>query len=143
MAHPDLDTLLNPLLSLAQQVLAKRGAFIPFGASMKSNGDIAMVGGYLGEDQLEPVAIIELIVQGLQQDADMGKIRAAGVCIDMRVVPPGSTEKTDAICVQLEHISGECVDVYLPYRKGWLGRYKYGQIFAGPRDSRIFGITSK
>jgi hypothetical protein len=138
VAHPDLETLLNPLLSSAQQMLAKQGTFLPFGASLRSDGEIAMAAGYVGDEHPEPVAIIELIVRGFQEEAAMGTIRAAGVCVDMRVVPPNGTEKTDAICVQLEHAEGDCVDVYLPYKKGWLGRFKFGQIFAGSREARIF-----
>lgn len=34
MAHPDLDTLVNQLFWFAQEMLAKRGAFHPFGASI-------------------------------------------------------------------------------------------------------------
>src|SRR5262245_13385837 len=138
VAHPDLDTLLNPLLSFAQQMLAKQGTFFPFGASMRSDGEIAMAAGYIDERGSELVEIIDLIVQGFQQEAAIVAIRAAGICIDMRIVPPGGTEKTDAICVQLEHGEGDCVDVYLPYKKGWLSRFKFGQIFAVSRDARIF-----
>jgi len=138
MAHPDLDTLLNPLLSFAQQMLAKQGTFFPFGASMRSDGKIAMAAGYTGASRLEPVAIIDLLLQGFQSEAATGAIRAAGICIDMRVVPPGGTEKTDAICAQLEHVEGDCVDVYLPYKKGWLGHFKFGQTFAVSRDARVF-----
>jgi hypothetical protein len=119
-------------------MLAKQRTFYPFGASMRSDGEIAMAAGYLGEDSPEPVAIIDLLVQGFQEEAAAGAIRAAGICIDMRVVPPGGTEKTDAICAQLEHAEGDCVDVYLPYKKGWLGRFKFGQIFAASRDARVF-----
>jgi len=138
VAHPDLDTLLNPLLSFAQQMLAKQETFLPFGASMRSDGEIAMAAGYIGEGRSEPVEIIDLLVQGFWAEASADAIRAAGICIDMRVVPPGGTEKTDAICAQLEHAEGDCIDVYLPYKKGWLGRLKFGQIFAVSRDSRVF-----
>jgi len=138
VAHPDLDTLLNPLLSFAQQLLAKQGTFFPFGASMQTDGEIAMAAGYTGDLRPEPVEIIELLVQGFLEEAATGAIRAAGICIDMRVVPPGGTDKTDAICAQLEHLEGDCVDVYLPYKKGWLGRFKFGQIFAVSREARVF-----
>ena len=142
MAHPDLDALLSPLLTFAQQMLSKQGTFFPFGASMKSDGQIAMAAGHTGDERPDPVAVIELLVNGFQEQAATRVIRAAGVCIDMRVVPPGASEKTDAICAQLEHSEGQCVDVYLPYKKGWLGRFKFGEIFASPRDGRIFVKTA-
>ena len=98
MAHPDLDALLNPLLGFAQQMLAKQGTFFPFGASMKTDGQISMAAGHTGDDRPDPVAVIDLLVKGFQEQARARGIRAAGVCIDMRVVPPGAAEKTDAIC---------------------------------------------
>src|SRR5262245_56565240 len=113
MVHPDLDALLDPLFTFAQQMLAKRGAFFPFGITMKSDGTVGMVAGHTGGHDAAPIAIIDLLVKGFQQEAQTRAIRAAGVCIDMRVVPPGASEKTDAICAQLEHAEGQCVDVYL------------------------------
>lgn len=142
MAHPDLDALLNPLLTFAQEQLSKRGAFFPFGASIQSDGQIAMAAGHTGDERPDAVAIIELLVKGFREQAATRTIRAAGLCIDMRVVPPGASEKTDAICAQLEHAEGQCVDVYLPYRKGLLGRYKFGEVFASPRDGRIFSTAA-
>jgi hypothetical protein len=41
MAHPDLDQLLNAGLKFAQEMLAKRGAFFPFGCSMNIEGESA------------------------------------------------------------------------------------------------------
>ena len=57
---------------------------------------------------------------------------------DCRIVPPGETEQTNAICASLEHQSGQFVDVFLPYKKGLLGKVKYGRAFAGKRDARFF-----
>src|SRR5262249_12922014 len=138
MAHPDLDTLLNPLLSFAQQMLARQGTFFPFGASMRTDGKIAMAAGYTGGTRMEPVAIIDPLLQGVQREAATGAVRAAGIGIERRVVRPGDTVKTDAICVELDKVEGACVDVYLPYKKGWLGRFKFGQTFAVSRDARVF-----
>jgi hypothetical protein len=44
------------------------------------------------------------------REAQAGTIRAAAVCVDVRTVPPGQTEKRDAICTQLEHENGETAD---------------------------------
>jgi len=143
VAHPDLDALLSPLLSFAQQMLSKQGGFFPFGATVTADGQLAMAAGHTGEEQPEPVAVIELLVAGFRKHAATGSIRAAGVCLDARVVPPGATEKTDAIWAQLEHVGGQCVDVYLPYQKTADGRFEFGKIFAGPRAPRVFPPTAQ
>ncbi len=138
MAHQDLDTLINRLLPFAQQMLAKRGSFFPFGACLRSDGKIAMAAAFLGEEDSEPVDMIEFIVRGFREEAGKGMIRAAGLCIDIRVVPPSETEKTDAICLHLEHVEGDCINYYYPYKKRWLGRLKFGQMFSLGGKALVF-----
>jgi hypothetical protein len=87
------------------------------------------------------VALIDILVAAFRQQAAAGAIRAAGVCLDVRVTLPNTSEKSDAICAQLEHAEGQCVDVYLPYKKGWLGRFTFGEVFATAGESRIFQAT--
>ena len=138
MAHPDFDALLNPLLGFAQQMLAKHGEFFPFGATVAANGRITLAAADSGGDeQPEPAALIEVLVAGFREQAVSGAIRAAGVCLDVRVVPPDETEASDAVCVQLEHAGGECLDLYLPYST--VGGLEFGETFRVPRAARIFG----
>jgi hypothetical protein len=138
LAHPDLDELLNALLPFAQEMLAKHGEFYPFAGSMSADGEIAHVGAHTGDEHPSSQDVIALLTAGLTEQAAQGTIRAAAVCLDVRTIPPGASEKVDAICTRLEHESGEAVDVYLPYRKGWLGKFKYGDIFAGQGEQAIF-----
>jgi hypothetical protein len=119
-------------------MLAKHGEFFPFGASMTADGEVAHVGAYTGNEQPPSQEIIELLRASFSDQAKAGKIRAAAVCLDVRTVPPGQSQKTDAICVSLEHARGDAVDVYLPYTKGWFGKYYYGTLFAARRNSNIF-----
>lgn len=144
MAHPDLDSLLDALLPFAQQQLEKRGEFFPFGASMGVDGKIAYVAAQLHDEQPPSQEVIDVLVSGLQRSAESGELRAAGVCLDVRTIPPGSSEKTDAICVRVER-QGEAVAIYLPYRKPRLGKTKYGELFATAGESVIYiggcGVT--
>jgi hypothetical protein len=138
VAHPDLDELLNALLPFAKDQVAKRGSFLPFGATMTTGGEIRLAAADLGDAPADATAVIDLLVRGFQKDAAASAIRAAGTCVDVRVVPPGSSEKSDAICAQLEHATGHCADVFLPYKKGLLGRIKFGDLFAVAGSSRVF-----
>jgi hypothetical protein len=70
--------------------------------------------------------------------AAAGQIRAAGICYDVRTIPPGQTEKTDAICPGLERQAGQSVSVFLPYKKGWFGRIQYGELLTTKRDAEFF-----
>lgn len=143
MAHSDLDQLLNALMPFAQQMLSKHGEFFPFGAAMSADGEIGLHAGDTGEEQPEAQEVIGLLTAGFRQQAAEGSIRAAGVCVDIRTIPPGQQEKTDAISVPLEHQSGEAATVILPYKKGFLGRIKYGEMFAVKRDPEFFVAGNK
>jgi len=138
MAHPDLDNLLNRILPFGQQMLAKHGEFYPFGSTMKTSGEITAEAASDGKDHPASQTLIDLLTQAFRNEALAGQIRAAGICYDVRTIAPGQTEKTDAICVGLEHNTGQCVSVFLPYKKGWFGKIQYGQLFASARDPQIF-----
>jgi hypothetical protein len=138
MAHPDLDELLNALVPFAQEMLSKHGEFLPFGATMSVNGEITAEAAFDGEEPPPSERLIEMLTQAFRQKAVSGRIRAAGICCDVRTIPPGQTDKTDALCIKLEHQSGEAANLYLPYRKGLFGRYKYGEIFGVARTPEFF-----
>jgi hypothetical protein len=138
MAHPDLDQLLNSALAFAQLMLSKHGEFFPFGSSMKVSGEIVMDGAHTGDEHPPSQEVIDLLTRAYKRSAEEGELRAAGICTDVRVVPPGKSHKTDAISVALEHRSGEAVTTFLPYQKGWFGRVKFGQLFASARDAQFF-----
>jgi len=138
MAHADLDQLLNAVLPFAQQMLSKHGKFFPFGASMTTGGKIEMHAAYDGDEQPPSQQLIDLLSGAFRQQASSGQIRGAAICYDVRTIPPGQTDKTDAICVSAEHQNGEAADVYLPYKKGWFGKISYGQIFGAARKREFF-----
>jgi hypothetical protein len=138
MAHPELDQLLNSALEFAKQMLSKHGEFFPFGSSMDPAGKIIMDGAHTGDEHPPSQELIDLLTQSYAQRAEAGELRAAAICADVRVVPPGKSSKTDAISVGLEHQSGEAVTVFLPYQKGWFGKISYGGLFASARDAQFF-----
>jgi hypothetical protein len=138
MAHPDLNQLLNSLLPFAERMLAEHGEFFPFGRTMKPDGEIAAAGAYDGDEHPPSQSVIDLLTQAFRQEARNGELRAAGICHDVRTIPPGQSEKCDAICASMEHQSGEAVNVFVPYQKTGKGDIQYGQIFATGRTSQFF-----
>ena len=143
MARPELEELMNSLIPFAQKLLAKAGEFYPFGASMRPDGQLAMNGAYTGSERPRSQELIDLLTSGFQREAAAGNLCAAGICFDVRVLPPGATEKSDAICVQLEHADGESIEIYLPYKKGWFGKVKYGELFANPGTPAFFSASQR
>jgi len=137
MAHPDLDALLNDLLPFAQQMLAKHGEFYPFGGSMTADDKHISVGAKGESDHPRSQELIDLLTEAFRGDAVTGRIRAAGICFDVRVVPPGQVDKTDAIQMSLER-EGEAVDLFVPYAQLPGGACTYGAMFASQRTPEFF-----
>jgi hypothetical protein len=133
----DLDTLLDPLLQIAQDMVRKRGEFFPFGNVMKTDGEVALIAGYSGSERPPSQELIDLMVDGMRSQAASGDIRAAGVCYDVRVRSEDGTP-TDAIAVALEHRAGDTVLVLMPYSKGRLTGVRFGDLTAAPGEHRVF-----
>lgn len=55
----------------------------------------------------------------------------------------GRLKKTDAIQMSLEHQSGQGMEVFVPYKKSWFGKMRYGELFATPRLLQFFADKYK
>lgn len=137
MAHPDFDELLNVLIPFAQQQLKKNGGFFPFGATVTSGGEVVCNAGY-DDGAAEADGLIELLTEVFRREAADGKIRSAALCFDGRTIPPGQSNKTDAICIRMENRDEPASTVFLPYKKGWFGKYSYGELFAAAKEKQFF-----
>lgn len=138
MAHPDFDELVNKALPFAQQMLQEHGEFYPFAAVISANDEFTHIGVDTGKEQPGSQEVVEELVFSLRDMAMNGMIRATAICIDVRTIPPGQTEKADAICVRLERSDTEPIQALLPYRKKRMGGYQFGEMFATVGDREIF-----
>jgi len=142
MGRKEGDELLNALLPFARQMLEKHGAFHPFGAFVDQEGKIALLGAYDGNEHPPAQTLIGMMVESLKVEAPKRGHRAIGICFDVLVSLPGHSAKTDAIQVAIEYADGEAVDVYLPYRKNWLGKIRYGNLVASRGEPKVFKGSS-
>ena len=138
MAHPDFDALVNDLRPFAERMLREHGEFYPFGGSIKDDGEHVSVGAKGESDHPKSKGLIDIMTATFRRQAAEGEIRAAGICFDVRVVPPGQLDKADAIQFALEREGGEAADVYIPYAPLSDGEFTYGEIFACRREPTLF-----
>jgi hypothetical protein len=136
-AKVESETLMNEAVPFAERMLRQHGEFYPYGYVMKPSGEIALVAGYDGTERPKSQAVIDLLLAGFKRDAAIGKIKATALVYDILVVPPGASEKSDAIAVALDHRDNYSVVVIFPYvlRNGDLA---VGAPFAQKGESRIF-----
>jgi hypothetical protein len=135
----DFDALLKTVLPFAEDQLRRHGEFQPFGATMSVDGTITHEMANTEDEQPKSAELVQILIEAFRMKADQGIVRATAICFDVCTVPPGQTEKTDAIRVGLDHRDGKSVDVLLPYRKGWFGRITFRNSVVKKAEPGIFG----
>jgi len=118
-----LDELLNFCVGFAKEMLAKRGEFHPFGASLRRDGQVSAAGGYAGEKSTSQ-EVYQTLHSGLSADFEKGDIVAAAIAADVTIPAEFSPAFSDGIRVHLE-CSGYSRYIYIPYRiqrQGMIGR---------------------
>lgn len=132
--------LVDALIPVAERFLIKQsGEFYPFGAKIDANGKIVHFEAFDGREHPPSAPLIDIMHTELAKEAKQGSIRCSAVAYDARVVPPGSTEKTDAVVIELEHKDGYNVIVAFPYKLE-RGRVEFGAAFAANGDHHVFPL---
>jgi hypothetical protein len=135
----DAELLMNDLLPFAQRMLRDHKEFLPFGGSMKPDGTIVWEGAYDGREQPPSEDLIELLRDSHSQHAQSKSIRACATLYDIRTIPPGRSEKQDAIACAIDHESGYSVVVIFPYHFDSAGELRVEDPFAITGDGVVFG----
>lgn len=136
-AKDDCNRLLNAALPFAEQMLRGLGEFLPFGAQMLPDGEIVSVSVDDSEDHARSQDLIDILQSAFRIGAADGELIATALVYDVRVVPPGASEKSDAIALNLDHRDDYSVTVAFPYIL-IDGEPKIGDAFASVGDYSIF-----
>jgi len=108
--------LVDESLPFAEELLTKYGEFFPFGRVIDVGGAIGHHAGYPGGEQSPSSEVIDVLQKAWRQMAAEGSIRATALTYDIRTIPPGQTEKQDAVCVAIDHRDAYSIQVIFPYR---------------------------
>jgi hypothetical protein len=107
---------MNMLLPFAEKMLREHGEFSPYGGAMLADGSLTMLAASDGREYPASRDLIALMESDFRAHAHRGTYEATAMVYDVRTVPPGATEKTDAMAVRLDHARGYSVVVMIPYR---------------------------
>lgn len=140
LVKEDVEALLNELMPMAEQQLAKHREFFPFGAAMDVNGQMIQTEAWTGEDEPTASDLVDSLVSAFQEQAESEEIRASAILIDCLTVPPGETEQVDAVAARLDHLDGYSAVVFFPYEIGNDGTVSFAEPFAHEGDDEIFGV---
>ena len=138
MQKQQLESLLKAAVPFGEQMLKNHGEFFPYGATMGIDEKITCVGGYTGDERQKSDEVIKLLKDSYRREGAAGKIMACALVFDVRIIPPGQSEKTDAIQVNLDHRDGMSVTMFYPYRIGSDKQVTFSQPFAQKGNEEIF-----
>jgi hypothetical protein len=130
--------LVDAVLPLAEQALSKHGEFYPFGAELTSAGKVETAMGYNGQEHPSSAEVIAMLHAGFAAKAKAGQVRATALAYDARVQPPGSSSKSDAVAIELEHRDDYNATVYFPYTIKD-GVVSFATPFAAAGPHQVFG----
>ncbi|MEM1085370.1 MAG: hypothetical protein AAGI48_14755 [Verrucomicrobiota bacterium] len=137
-AKEDAQALVDEFMPFAEEMLAKHREFFPFGGRMSVEGEITHEGASDGIEQPPSQTLIDLLRQAHKQQAAEKEIRAACIVYDIRTIPPGKSEKQDAIAFELDHRDEYSVVVVFPYSFAGDGELQIEAPFASKGDGTVF-----
>lgn len=140
VAKDESETLMNAVLPMAEKFLEQHGEFFPFGAAMKPSGEIVYVAGYDDRERPPSADIIKLLESVFAKAAVAKQYKATALVYDVKVTPPSSNKKSDAIAVALDHVDKYSVVVFFPYELV-NGKLHLGAVFVWKGADLIFRQT--
>lgn len=135
MDHPDFQILFDGLLYMAKRLLTTRGEFLPIGAVVSHDGELAHVGAKTQEEYPGASTVLQVLQCGLKDMAEQGDCRAAGVAMDARL---NGEEWKDAIWMSLEEVGGGSQGILVPYAKSSTGAFTFGDPAPALDHLRVF-----
>jgi hypothetical protein len=132
------ERLMNALLPLAEKMLREYGEFYPYGGYMKHDGEIVDVGAKDPDtDYPESKDLIYVLRSSFREMVSEHKCKAVAVVFDVAVTLPGSTCRSNAIQVCIDHAGGYSTEVFFAYQVV-NGEIVYEKTFAQEGKHEIF-----
>ncbi len=117
MSRDDFAALSDVLMEHAKRAIIEDGALFPIGATVTASGGVVplMRRSSFDEEKDDVRSLVNEILRAFRTLAKEKRARAVAWCVDMRVVPPGSQDKTDALMLFCESVDGTALVVMNPY----------------------------
>ena len=134
----DMEQLLSAVLPFAEQMLGEHGEFFPFGATMSSDGEVALTAADSAGDRPGPEEGLGVLNDGFRRQREAGEIRASALCCDVTFTPQGEQATADAVRVQMEHREVAPVIALVPYEGAGTPEMAFGELIATPGERIAF-----
>ncbi len=119
--NQETQQLMNLLMNFAQQQLRDQGAFAPFAGWLDRDGAAMLDSSQGGNTELSARDLVTQLTESMRTRVAAGSARAAAVAASVQFSKRGADEFRNAVELHIEHESGYCVDIFVPYRvrRGW------------------------
>lgn len=134
----ECESLMSAVLPRAEELLLGHRELFPFAATLSASGEIAHVPGFTGSERPPTEELIALLEAGFREGAARGELVATALLCDVLVVPPGKSERQDAIAVRLDHRDDYSIVVLFPYVIAESGALTVDEPFATAGAGAIF-----
>ena len=131
----DLATISGPLFDVAEKLVRKQGAFLPFGAVLAETGDVSLQAAAPENDLTTSTEVLPFVIDALQH-AVRPSAAAAAVAEWVKIGQDGGS-LVDAMKVQVHHRRGLCVSFYVPATKRFLKGWQFGDTIVQPAEPLV------
>jgi hypothetical protein len=129
------------LLTAGQEAVkqTRDGKFYPFGGELSADGTIQLLAPEPEPRQVsvEP-SVVKLLAHFRGRLTDEA-FRAFGICFVVSDLPPGGTEKSDALMLHLESRTGTATRLFWPFSKKPSGATSFGEHYGREVSPLIVG----
>ncbi|MEX0701286.1 MAG: hypothetical protein WD069_04250, partial [Planctomycetales bacterium] len=129
-----LQAVAEPLFEHACQQVEKRGAFLPVGSKLSSNGEIGLVAAAPEEDVTSSDVVLPLLIAALRESAAAAD--AVALCEWVKI-EAGGRKPSDAVKVHAQHRRGLSVAFYIPATKSLFRGWQFGEMMVMAADPFI------
>lgn len=113
---------------MGEQQVRKRGAYLPFGATLNAAGEIGLDAATSGAEFESTLEVLPLLHEGLRAQAEQEDVVAVAVCEWVTITTDGT--QTNAMKVLIEHRRGLTVAFYVPCDKKLFKGWQFKPMFA-------------
>lgn len=131
----DLNQIVGPLFEFGESQIRKRGAFLPFGATLDVSGKVSFEVASMGEEYSSAIEILPLLHDGLRARAKEDQLLGVAICEWVNIDRDG--KRIDAMKVLVEHQRGLTVAFYVPCQKKLLKGWQFGPMFALSAEAEV------
>jgi hypothetical protein len=129
--RPDIEALATPLFEMSEELVIRRGNFLPHGAVLAESGGVQIFAATpeSGNDLCTAAEVLPILHGGLRNEARSHPLRAIGIAENVTVTR-ANQRPTQAIKVLVEHRRGLTVALYVPFKRKLLRGFSFGEMFS-------------